>query len=230
MPKKKVTKHDLKENKMVEWAKEIIKYGRAHEKQVKHISYGAIGAIILFFIGQAYVQGVKKDAQDDFSQAMMIYEKGGQDEKSYQQAEKLFKKIQGYSLARISKLALLYEGNCAYRLKNYDGAISSFSKFAKKFPGHRLAPIALESLAKSYEAKEDYKEAANTYEKLSKNYPDSEDISFSLARVYKKSSRLKEAKEIYDRIAKKDPDSDQAKEAELLLSLMEKKEKKPKEQ
>lgn len=229
MARKKVTRHDLKENKMVEWAKEILRYYRVHEKQAKSIFYVIIGVIALFFIGQAYIKGVNKDAQDDFSQAMMLYEKGSQDEKSYQNAEKLFKKIQGYSLAKISKLALLYEGNCAYQLKNYDGAISSFSKFAKDFPGHRLAPISLNSLANTYEAKGDYENAVKTYKDVLKKYPDSLETSFSLARIYKKSSRFKEAKEVYEKIAKEDPDSEEAKEAELLLALLEKEEKKPKE-
>jgi TolA-binding protein len=70
-----------------------------------------------------------------------------------------------------SSLAFAAIGDAYMEQKNMDEAISYYDKAVNENPNNFTTPIMMMKLAGAYEAKGDYKEAAEVYRKLKKEYP-----------------------------------------------------------
>lgn len=66
-------------------------------------------------------------------------------------------------------------GDAYLELKNNDDAIKYYEKAAKETPNNFTTPIYLNKLAGAYELAGNYKDAAETYDKLKKEYPETQE-------------------------------------------------------
>ncbi len=149
---------------------------------VKHKSYFfVIGITILFFavfssIGFYYYRDYSKKGSLAYFQDLHLYEialKTG-DKSDITNAMNAFDSFRNnFKFISISKLALIYLGNCEYMMGNYDKAIESYNTFISEWGSENdyIAAIAYNGIVQSYIAKKDYKSALGIIDKLL-NYKD----------------------------------------------------------
>lgn len=89
------------------------------------------------------------------------------------------------------------KGKLLYKLKEYEKAIITLSDFCHKNQNSELYPSALFYIAESLYADYKYEEAEAIYERIVKEYPDTEKVSASQYRLESIAQRSREEKLLY---------------------------------
>ena len=89
------------------------------------------------------------------------------------------------------------KGKLLYKLKEYENAIITLSDFCHKNQNSELYPSALFYIAESLYADYKYEEAEAIYERIVKEYPDTEKVSASQYRLESIAQRSREEKLLY---------------------------------
>ena len=222
-PKKKITKRELKEDKLV------LTYFKAQNFFVdykKHIGIVIFGAVVLLGAGVAYHNNQLGNEQKAAAELGKIF--GYYDSESYKLAiggmpEKNILGLKwiadNYGSTPSGELAIFYLANAYYMVSDYDNALKYFQEFDTD--ERILANSALSGIAACYESKGRYAEAAKYFERAAR-------ISFdpflnpenlrNAARTYALAGEKDRAVEIYEKIKKEYPDSRQASEAERWIA------------
>ena len=213
--KKKLTKRELRENKLLTYTLLVTDYIRKHLVLFKKATIFLL-AVVLIIVGfSLYSQKMNERAEVQFIKAMEYYrepkvEDKEQKEKTEVEKEKYEEVLGGlqlildrYPRSSSASEALFYLGNSYYQLGDYEKAIEAFGNYVDKYPRKEFAPMVLVSLGNSYEQKGQYKEALQAYEKLINKYRN----SFLIARAhldmgscYEELGEREKAEEAYQKI------------------------------
>ena len=128
---------------------------------------------------RAYNAPVIPEGLDEEDDKKKDEESFGSEKKRAKASLALFKKVvKNHGGKQVAQVALFYIGNCNFQLGEYDEAIKSYKKFLSGGGGGcsggsgELSPalklVALENLAYSYEAKEEYDKALDYFARLEK--------------------------------------------------------------
>jgi tetratricopeptide (TPR) repeat protein len=204
--RKKLTRHELKEDVLAMGIKRLLEYLRRNPAQLQTYGGMTLGIIIAVFVLLMTINGAIKGAEQQFAKAQVTYEKCTPLYKeSFRQALNEYQQVSNkYGWSKWSKLARFYEAVCLSQLEEYDQAKAQFEKFLQKYPRHFLASSALQGLAQVYEEQKDFDKAIKTYQRILAEYPKEFNVDYawlSIGRCYQESGNLKKAKEAYGKVS-----------------------------
>ncbi|MDI6703237.1 MAG: tetratricopeptide repeat protein [bacterium] len=228
MTKRRITRRELKEDKLREYTKRLTRFFYQQDpKRVKRVSYlflAVIAGILVIFSG---ISNINKQCLFDLSRGLNLYYQSDEKEKKgYKEAKVVFSDIlSDYPLTRHRMFALFYKANCHYHLEEYKEASDCFQEFVRRYPSHPLAPFSLQNLAEICEIKKDYKEGLSVYKDIIKDYPKGSNLSFAylgMARCFERLGRWSEAKKAYQDLIKNCPKSRLLEEAKFFIATIDK--------
>jgi tetratricopeptide (TPR) repeat protein len=159
-----------------------------------------------FFFFQKWENEKEEKAYRMFNTAMETYQmvnasyREGSPQEFKNVSEKFDEVITKFPRTSSAKIAILYQGNIALRLGEFEEAIKAYEHFLKKAGKEKLyRSFAMEGLGYAYEGKRDYEKAIHAYQKvvdLGESFQ-SANAYLGLGRCYEKLGKTKEALENY---------------------------------
>jgi TolA-binding protein len=219
-PKKvKLTKHQMKEDKLVTTTFQFTEYIQKHSR--KFLIAGA-GVVVLILIGIFIIssnRARKQKALELLGKARVELQAG-----EFQQATSDLQTIwRNYGGTRAGQEALYLLGNTLYYNRDYDLAMRYFQDFTTKYP--KAEPLllsgALSGIGDCHMQRKEYSQAAEYYLKAADKNPNDfgiPDLLLLSAQAYSYANQPDRAKEIYEKIIQKYPDSKTVFQARLELA------------
>jgi tetratricopeptide (TPR) repeat protein len=165
------------------------------------LAAGIVVASFLYFHRQT-------ESQEILNNGIKIYHDAGTNEDDLNKALLAFTTVsKKYPFSKTKKLALLYQGDVLYDLKEYDKALEAFTAAEKRLSGP-LKDIAAENTGYTYEEMGKYDEASAVFKRLLS--PDNEDAYLDLIRNLEKAGKKEEAATYAREYLEKFPDSSRA--------------------
>lgn len=221
-PKKKITKKDLKEDKLVS---AYFKTTEFFYQYKKYVSWAVTGVIVFVVAGFIYFNNRQADSEKAttaLGEIMRYYDKGeyqtainGVPEKNIAGLKDI---VENYGGTQAGDLAKFYIANAYFSQGNYDEALKYFDDFGGSYPVLRASAIA--GVAACYEAKGDPKSAAENFEKAASKSSDNQlspEYLHRAARNYVLSGKKERAIELLKKLKKEYPTSSYARDADRLL-------------
>jgi TolA-binding protein len=222
--RKKLTKQEMKEDKLLTWVFEIEEYVSEHVRELTYIAGGVILTIaIIIFLVYDHQQSEKK-ASFELRKAETIYES-----QNYVQVIEELKKIVekfggGIFGTKSAGIATFYLANAYYFTGDYDNAIKHFEMYIDNYDdSESMSSSSLAGIASCWEQKKDFKTAGKYYEKAADKFPKNFDAPQNLlnaGRCYMMAQMKKEAKEILEKLVKDFEKTQQKREAEIILAQL----------
>ena len=219
-PKKvKLTKHQMKEDKLVTTTFQFTQYIQIHSSKFLIAGAGVVVLIliVIFFISSNRVRNQK--ALELLGKARVELEAG-----EFQQATTDLQTIwRNYGGTKAGQEALYLLGNTFYYGRDYDQALRHFQNFVNKYPKTDLLLLsgAYSGIGDCHMQKREYSQAAEYYLKAAdKNQDDFvvPNLLLLSAQAYSYANQPDRAKEIYEKIIQKYPDSKAVFQARLGLA------------
>ncbi len=218
-PRKKITKKQLKEDKLVTF------YFQAQEwlEQNGKVLLMAVGAVVLVAAGVAYYSfaqiKAEKTASVDLARATRTLE--AQD---YTNAiSQLSPIVDSYGSTTSGKMARLYLANAFFQTKEYANARKHYAKFAGSFKGDDyFRAAALGGVAACLEQEKNLGEAAKTYLKAADSYKSvlAPAMLLNAGRCYNQAGNAAEARKALTRLLDEYPKATEKDDAQMLLSML----------
>ena len=142
----------------------------------------------------------------------------------------LFLIISGFITAQESYNSLVYEGNTAFKSKNYERASSKFSEAAKNkekdFAAHYNLGNSLYKRKMYDEARAEFQKAEN----FASNLPDKMAAQYNTGNTFMQTQKAEKAVEYYKKALKQDPYNESAQRNYQIAKLKEKEKKEQQKQ
>ena len=219
-PRKRITKKELKEDKL------LTSYVKANRWLGQHRKYLTIGLALLLIVGLAAIfssraqKAAEQNASEIFLRATSEFQQGD----FHAAAQKFENVIDEYGGTSYGILSQLYLANCYVKNGRTDDAFDLFSAFLRKYKGDvNLQAAAMASKAAILEEKSNFAEAAELYEKISKDYPTClmcPNYLISAAQNFAKIDKKDKAQQLFDRVVKEFPESQEKNDAILLKKML----------
>jgi tetratricopeptide (TPR) repeat protein len=224
-PKRKITKKDLKEDKLVSTYFKTTQFFYQHKK---YVSWGITGLVVLAIAGVIYFNNRAANeakAATELGEILRYYDKGeyqsaidGVPEKNIMGLKDI---VDNYGSLHPGDLAKFFLANSYYSLGKYDEALEYFEDFGGSYPPLRASALA--GVASCYEAKGELRKAAEYFEKAASKSGDKQLLPEYLhhaARDYMLSGKKERASELLKKLKNEYPTSVYAREADRMLSQL----------
>jgi tetratricopeptide (TPR) repeat protein len=215
----KITKKQLKEDKLVSITTKISVYLTENWKKLTTIGVAAVIVIIAIVGYFGYMVSKNDKTALIFSEAITLYNEADSSMQKdgnvpatigkYEAAKAKFQEaVQSGGNKNIISKAIFYSARCSYQIGKYSDSIADFEKVLKKYSKSESAIPARDGIAKCYEQigdKESLKKAIQYYDELAKypeNYLTVEAI-LSKGRCYEKLGEQDQALSAYKVIVDK---------------------------
>ncbi|CUT02396.1 tetratricopeptide repeat protein [Candidatus Chrysopegis kryptomonas] len=224
-PRKKIKKQELKEDTLV------LTYYKAREfveKNKKILSYVLTGIIIIIAGIIIYRNNLKAEnerAEALFSKIISYYDNGdyktaidGIPQRNIQGLKYI---VENYGGTNAGEIATYYLANAYFMLGDYDNAL----KYFKEYDGSDklLLSASLAGIASVYEAKGDYRKAAEYFEKAAQKFKENilvPEYLYNSARNYKLAGEKEKALRLYERIKKEYPNFSKIRDVEIYIASL----------
>lgn len=220
MAKKRLTRKEMKEDRLRGFAYKAVKYTTAHPGRIRAIIGGIVAFTVIVLAVWYYISSVQEKAMVKLSEAENIYKEAKKDEE-YNKAKEAFQSVlKQYPWSKAARIALFYKGSCQYQLKEYKEAGITFKVFVDKYSRYPIVPFVLLNLAGIYEAQNDYAGAVKVYENILSRYPRHSVASMAQlgkGNCLEQSGKLDPAREAYQMVMSLYPTSEWAEEAKTQL-------------
>jgi tetratricopeptide (TPR) repeat protein len=204
---KKIIKKKLKKpDEFITFTEQTFLFITHHSKPIA-VGGGILLIVVLLLLSfQKWESGREEKAYRMFNVAMETYQmvnatyREGSPQQYRNVSEKFSEVITKFPRTSPGKFAILYKGNIALRLGEFEEAIKAYESFLQKAGGKKLyRSFAMEGLGYAHEGKRDYEKAINAYQTvvdLGERFQ-SADAYLGLGRCYEKLGKTKEALENY---------------------------------
>ncbi len=221
--KKKITKREIKEDKLVTTYFEARQWFDVNKKRVNMIGGILIAAVLVGWFYLNNVSANNEKATVELAGIFSYYDSG-----NYQVAVNgmpgknltgLQSIVDNYGGTKAGNMAKFYLADAYYNMQQYDKALEYFKDCSG--PNDFLEASRLAGVAACYEAKGDAKDAAEYYEKAavkSPKGPNAADHYFNAARNYAKSGNKDEALSLYKKIKEEYPSSNVARDIDRYIA------------
>jgi tetratricopeptide (TPR) repeat protein len=221
--KKKISKRVIKEDKLVTTYFEARTWLDENRKRLSTI--GGIVVVVLLAVWFYYnnVHTNNEKAATEFAKVFVYYDNGqyqiavnGIPERNVAGLQSI---VDNYGGTTAGNIAKFYLANAYYNMLDYDKALRYFEDFSSSESLLKIS--ALSGAGACYEAKKDYKKAAENFEKAglkSSDDPNAAENLTSAARNYAKSGEKERALEILTKVRKEFPTSAAARDVERLVA------------
>jgi TolA-binding protein len=218
-PRKRITKKELKQDKLVTF------YFQANtwlENNLKYVTGAVMAIVILIVLGILFSNSSKstnEKASVELTRAVHTFESG-----DVQGSLSLFNSlVEKYGSTKSGKMARYYLANAFYKNQDFENAQMQYKKFASSFSGdHYITLSALAGVASCMEQKQQFDKAAQEYEKIAEKNPKSFDAAHYLLKAsqcYLKANNSSRANVLLDKIIKDYPDAQEKNDAIFLKSM-----------
>ena len=223
MSPKKVTKHMMKEDKLVTTTFKFTEYVQKRSKEFLIAGAGVVVVILVVLFVISSSKGRNQKAAELLGKARVELESG-----EFQAATADLQTIwRSYKGTRAALEALYLLGNAYYYGKDYDQALQYFQEFVNKYT--KADPLLLSGaysgIGDCHVQKKEYAQAAESYLQAADKIKDDlviPNLLFSAAQSYSYANQPDKAKELYEKIITKYPNSklvNQARQELAELSL-----------
>ncbi len=219
-PKKRLTRREIKEDKLVTYAYKTTDFLNKNSKLVTGVVIGVLViAVLAFFMSRSKTQA-NQLASAKLAEAMMYY-----NNLNYDKAIPVLKDvIDKYDGTKSAGFAIFYLANSYFNKANYQDALVYFKKYLKEYGKDKLmSSTSIAGIASCLDSQGKYLEAAKTFEKAAKKYPKIYSASnnlFNAALCYQKAGKNSDAKRVLAMIKEKYPKSYAKNDVALLLSQL----------
>ena len=218
--RKKITKQQLKEDKLVTYT---FKAQQFFEENWKRLATIVVGIFIIGALVVIYMNSKKKaafDASFELSVAEIKYMNG-----DYQSAIQDLQRISdNYSGTSSAGVAVFYLANSHFFTKSYENAEVFYRKYINDYGDDPdLTCSSYAGLGAVFEDRNNFQEAANNYMQAAEKFPDNFQAPKCLlnaARCFKESGNTQKADEILNRIIKDYPNASVIRDANILLASL----------
>ncbi len=219
-PAKRLTKKQIKEDKLVTTYFRAMDYIKQNQKIVT-IGVAAVVIITsLLILFARSKRNAEKYAAVELTKARVAIQQNNIDSAT----DILTSLVNNYSGTRNAGRAVYYLGNINYGKGDYDAALSYFENYIDDYKDNDiLTSSAYSGLAACHEQRGNYLEAAKIYESAVDKFPkhfEAPEQLMSAARCYRLANVKNKAQEMYQRIIDHYPDSDFKKDAEIYASML----------
>ena len=203
---RKLTKKDLKEDKLVQYAYKAEHFFQENRNRV----VGTIGVVIVLILGGLFLQRTMSESRYeesfDLTLAKMAY---GQ--QKLPEAKAGFENVLGKYSGEVAAEAKLYLSRISFDQGNFAEAEAGFKDYLQNYDGDRFTDCAAEAgLAASQEALGNPAEAAASYEAIAKKYsslPYAPDALSEAARIYLSLNQEDDARRVLQSLIDRYPES-----------------------
>ncbi len=222
-PKKKITKREIKEDKLVTTYFEASTWYQNNKKLVNGIITGAIVVAIAAFAYANNVSSNNQKATTELGKILPSYDQGKYDVAVNGNLQENIRGLQAivddYGSTKTGELARFYLANAYYAQRDYDKALQNYLDVS--FGDELITTSALAGAGACYEAKEDYEKAATYFEKAAMKYGKSVNAAenlFHAAQNYAAAGNKEKAVDLYKKVKKEFPTSSYAREIDRWIA------------
>ena len=218
-PRKKITKKQLKEDKLVTFYFQAQEWLEVHGKTLAIVA----AAVVLAIAGYAYYayaqQNAEKKAGVDLARATRTL-----DAMDYQNAiSQLSSVVDSYGSTTSGRMARLYLAQAFFQTKEHQKAKSNYKKFVSTFSGDEYLLAAAQSgYAACLEEEKKYAEAAKAYLDGVDSYDSvlGPGLLINAGRCFTLAGDEQNAKKAYQRVVDQFPKAAEKDDALMLLSML----------
>jgi tetratricopeptide (TPR) repeat protein len=222
-PKKKITKKEIKEDKLVTTYFEATTWYETNKKIVNGV---LVGVVILAIVVVAYMNNVNSNnqkANTEFGKVMSYYDQGKFDVAIGGNPQENIRGLQSivddYGSTKAGELAKFYLANAYFAQNDCDKALKYFLDVSVK--DDMITASAIAGAGACYEAKNDYEKAASAYDKAA--FKSTKDVNaaenmFHAARNYLAAGKKEKAAELFKKVKKEFPTSVVAREIDRWIA------------
>lgn len=215
MTTKKISRKKLlkEPDEFISTTAKVLQFMRDHRREMTIYGVVAVALVAAGFGGYAYFRWQEGKAQVIQQQALQLYHEAfnraanpeGEKEAYKKALEKFQEALSVHRWGNAAQVSQIFIGHCYYGLKEYDQAISAYSRCLDG----PFRTMALNGLGYCYEAKGDYARAAENYQKTAEEdgNPYQEESMLDVARCYEELNQKQKALEVYQKALTKNPKS-----------------------
>jgi predicted negative regulator of RcsB-dependent stress response len=216
-PKKRLTRRQIKEDKLVTYYFKVNDWVNRHAVQVVA---GVVLVILVLLASSLWSQKQRRaegEASVELAKARIAYDQG-----NYQAAiEVLEGLVNRYGSTRSGVTGLYYLANAYFNTGDYDAAQRYFKAYERKGKDPMLKAAAKAGVAACLEQQGQYLEAARIYEETAQKYSDhfaAPQYLMDAGRNYTLAGSLEDARRVYQMVTERYPKSILVTEAEIRLA------------
>jgi tetratricopeptide (TPR) repeat protein len=222
-PKKKITKKDIKEDKLVSTYFEATKWYEEHKKVVSSVVTGLVIVIIAAIVIRNNIVSSNEQATTELSKILKYYDQGNYEAAingiPQENVRGLLAVVNEYGSTHAGEFAKFYLANSYYALGNYDKALEYYLEVDLK--DDLLQASAYAGAASCYENKGNHSSAASYYEKAAMRGKENVQAAEQLQRAalnYAAAGNRGKAVELLKKIKKDFPTSSVAREVDRYMA------------
>jgi TolA-binding protein len=219
-PRKKLTKRQMKEDKLVTYYFKSIDYIQQNSKLLAGVLLGIAAVIAVTYLVVHSRHAAETNASVELSKALVELENGSQETA----ADVLQTMINNFSGTKNAGRGVFHLANVKYEAGKYDEALKLYKQYVDDYGDDEiLASSAYSGIGACYEQLENFETAAKFYlkgaEKFSKSFA-APDQLMQAARCLQLVNKNAQAKEIYQKVIDKYPDARQKRDAETQMNAL----------
>ncbi len=216
--KKKLTRREIKEDKLVTFYFKAQDFYRLYQKWVH---YGILAVVVLISLG-IYIANSKQEAEEKASVELARGKAAYQNEDYDVAIDILSALTSDFSGTRAAAMGTLYLAKAYLAKKDYEQAEAYFRKYLDDYGDDPiLKTAAAMGIAVVYDERGDFEKAAELYEEAAQMDKDSfksNELLLAAARCYKLAGKKDEAARVLEDLLERKPTGQVATEARLYLS------------
>ncbi len=168
-PKKKLTRHHVKEDKLVTMYFKANEYINKHTREITYAVIGVIGVLALSFYLVRDSRIAEENASVELAKAKMEFAR-----RDYTKTVDILKKlIDNYDGTKSAGMGTIYLAQSYLRLQDYPNAEAAFKSYLDDYDDdNMLSGAAAAGIAATCDERKEYPKAAELYEKAANDYAD----------------------------------------------------------
>lgn len=168
-PKKKITRHQMKEDKLVTTYFRVNDYISKHSREVSYVAIGIVAILVLLFLMIRSKREAEQNASVELAKAKMEYAR-----QAYPAAIDILKKlVENFDGTNSAGAGMIYLAHAYMKTQDYVNAENAFAAYLDDYDDDRmLSAAAAAGIAATYDERKEYAKAAELYEKAARRYAD----------------------------------------------------------
>jgi len=219
-PRKRLTKRQVKEDKLITIYFQVVEF----YKQYQNYILGALGVVVIVILLSAYISNTRAQKEQKASATLATARLELANMNIDVAIDSLERLVTEYDGTKSAGTGCFYLANSYFLKKNYDSAQKYYEKYLSSYEDNLiLASSAMSGVAACFEEKEEYRQAAEMYQKTVRKYPNVFNVAEKLmnaARCYRLAGVKEEARTIYQQIIDEYPNSGFKNDADIYLSQL----------
>lgn len=217
-PKKKIRRHQMKQDKLVTTYFKVNDYINQHSREAFYAAIGLLAVLVLVFLMIRSKREAEQNASVELAKAKMEFAR-----QAYPAAIDILKSlVENYDGTKSAGIGMIYLGQTHMKTQDYASAERAFSAYLDDYDDDRmLAAAASAGIAATYDERREYAKAAELYEKAANKFAElmyAPTWLMDAARCYAQAGNPQNAQNALRKIIEKYPKTAMLEDAKLYLA------------